>query len=541
VEAVAICFLHSFRNNGHERKTAEILQEYSPHLFISLSSEVAPEIREYERASTTAANAYLQPVMSRYLSQMTHELSIKGFQGKLFVMLSSGGITTAETAARFPVRVVESGPAAGAMAAAFFGSLVGEQQLLSLDMGGTTAKICLVNKGKPVLAADTEVARVYRFKKGTGIPLKVPCVELVEIGAGGGSIAHIDKYGLLKVGPQSAESNPGPACYDQGGVEPTVTDADLLLGYLDPSYFLGGKMHLSLEKARGALYDKLASPLGMTLESAASGIYQVVNSSMASATQVYAAEKGVDLRCYPLLAFGGAGPVHACAVAERLGITRIIIPPRAGLTSAFGLLVTPPAFDFAQSYMGDLGELDWNVVETNYRKMETEGRALLKSMGLEEDEMEVTRTADMRYAGQSYEITIALPDGDLGETGYQARVKEAFNREYERLYHQANRDFAIEALMWRASVRGPEPQLHMAAFNSRHLDSTRNPVKEKRRAFFPDKGGFLECAVFNRYSLKEGFTCPGPAIIEEVECTTLVRPAWNVTVDRYLNLGLMRA
>jgi N-methylhydantoinase A len=539
VEAVAICFLHSYRDSEHELRAGSILKNGNPNLFVSLSCEVAPEIREYERASTTVANAYLQPVMGRYLSELTRGLGSKGFGGTIYVMLSSGGITTVETVDRFPIRAVESGPAAGVMAAAFIGSLVGQVDLLCLDMGGTTAKISVVNGGRPTLASDIEVARVYRFKKGSGIPLMVPSVELVEIGAGGGSIAHVDKYGLLSVGPQSAESMPGPACYNLGGEEPTVTDADLLLGYLDPAYFLGGKMRLNEERARMALLRRVANPLHIDETQAAWGIYQVVNSSMVSATQVYAAEKGIDLRRLSLLAFGGAGPVHGCAVAEQLGIRKIIVPFGAGLASAFGLLVTPPAFDFVKSYVGSIKELDWTVVQRNYDEMEEEGRKLLGTMGIRAEEMELLKAADMRYLGQSHEITVSLPSGNPLEIDFPDKLEEAFNQEYEKIFRQANRGFAVEALKWRASLKGPRPQINIGELRRR--SSTKRTLNGgKRRVYFPDCGGSFECFVFDRYSLEEGFTFSGPAIIEEVECTTVVRPGWEVMIDRYLNLVLSK-
>ena len=351
VESIAVSFLHSFRNPENELKMKGIIEGEAPEAFVSLSHEVMPEIREYERTCTTVANAYTQPLMKRYVARLRKELGRMGFKGNFFIMLSSGGITTPETAERFPVRVVESGPASGAIAASFFGKLLGARKVLSFDMGGTTAKACLISDGKPMVATDFEVARVYRFKRGSGIPIRLPVIDMIEIGAGGGSIAYIDSMGLLKVGPQSAGADPGPACYNLGGMKPTVTDADLLLGYLDPKFFLGGKMPLDKGRAERAVRESLSQILGTDAIRAAWGVQQVVDENMANAARIHAVDRGEDLKNYIMVAFGGAGPVHAYGVCRRLGIKRFVCPLGAGVISALGFLIAPISFDLMRSVL----------------------------------------------------------------------------------------------------------------------------------------------------------------------------------------------
>ncbi|MGH2369499.1 MAG: hydantoinase/oxoprolinase family protein, partial [Chloroflexota bacterium] len=359
VEAVAVCFLHSYVDPAHERQVGALLAEMLPGVRVALSCEVVGEIREYERTSTTLANVYVQRITERYLDRIQRELEDLGSPARLLVMLSSGGVATVETARRFPVRLIESGPAAGALAAAHAGRLCGRPNLLSFDMGGTTAKACLIEDGRPLVTTELEVDRVYRFKKGSGLPIKAPAIEMIEIGAGGGSIARVDPFGLVKVGPQSAGAQPGPACYGQGGDQPTVTDADLLLGYLDPAFFLGGRMRLDRAAAERAIAEQIGGPLGLSVVEAAWAIHQVVNEQMAAAARMHAVERGKDVRAFPLFAFGGAGPVHAHRVAAILGVREIICPFAAGVGSTVGFLVAPLAFDFVRSHYGLLDHLDW--------------------------------------------------------------------------------------------------------------------------------------------------------------------------------------
>ena len=544
IESIAVCLLHSFRNPSHERIVSELVQTQAPHIFLSLSSEVAPEIREYQRAVTTVANAYVQPVVRSYLSSLSQNLRDGGYDGPIFVMLSAGGITPADVAEKYPVRMVESGPAAGVMAASFLARLSGENHVLSFDMGGTTAKICLVDDFKPVITDMIEVARVYRFKKGSGLPLKVPSVEVIEIGAGGGSIAHIDRLGLLKVGPQSAGAQPGPACYNLKGMAPTVTDADLILGYLDADYFLGGRMRLNYAAARDALEEHIAKHLSLDVVKAAWGVHHVVNANMVNAAKVYAADRAVDLRKYALIAFGGAGPIHVCSLAEQLGISRIIVPFAAGVTSAFGLLTTPPALEFARSIVGEITELDWHEVRKIYREMEQEGNSLLNSMKISSSEITFLRVALMRYLGQAHEITVLLPEGPIDST-LSEKIRLSFNRMYEKLYGRLNEEYKIEVITWRLSVRGPQPDVSLmseqlgSVTEGRKRSKSSDAPKGTRQAYFSELNAYQKCPVYDRYTLGEGFRLSGPAIIEEPESTLLIRPGWTAIVDKHQNLALV--
>lgn len=535
VEALAVCFLHAFRNPEHERRMQAIIERAVPGLHYSLSVDVNPEIREYLRTSTTVANAYAQPLVGRYMAGLEEGLAAAGFRGQLYVMLSNGGIGTAETARRFPVRIVESGPAAGAIASAFYGELLGLPRLVSFDMGGTTAKICFIEDGRPATSTTFEVARVHRFKKGSGLPLKVPVIDMIEIGAGGGSVARVDRLGLLKVGPESAGASPGPACYNQGGAEPTVTDADLILGYLDDAYFLGGKMTLSLDKARAGLQKKVAGPLGLSLEEAAWGISQVVNENMANAARVYTAEKGKDPKAYTMVAFGGAGPVHAYFVARKLGIRNIVAPLGAGVTSALGFLVAPLSFDLVRTYMAPLDVLDLAQVRAMLAEMEEEGSRLLQRGGVLPEEVNLRRYCEMRYVGQGHEIVVPLPEGPL-EQGHLAAIQESFDREYQRLYHRLNPGYRVECLSWRVVASGPRPRLQLRKHGpGGSMDAA---LKGGRPAYFPELGGYRDCPVYDRYRFHPGQTLSGPAIVEERESTVIVGPGSTARVDEYLNLTI---
>src|ERR1700694_5694142 len=382
IEAVAIAFLHSFTNPTAEREARAITQRIAPHMRVAISSEVVPEIREFERTSTTIANVYVQERVEKYVRELQVRLQRIGFSGSLFLMISSGGIVTVDTAVRFPVRLLESGPAGGALAAASFGAACGYADLLSFDMGGTTAKFCVIDQGQPLIAHEFEVDRRYRLKKGSGLPIKLPVIEMIEIGAGGGSIARIDPLGLLKVGPESAGAEPGPVCYGHGGTEPTVTDADLVLGYLDPAYFLGGQLELDLAAARRAIQERIADPLGIPVEEAAWGIHHIVNESMANAARIHTLERGKDPHRFPVFAFGGAGPVHGFRIAKALGSPALIVPFGAGVMSAVGFLTAPLAFDFVRSWPGRIDRLDWEKVNALLGEMEAEGRALLEQSGV---------------------------------------------------------------------------------------------------------------------------------------------------------------
>ena len=535
VEAIAVCFLHSFTNPAHEEQAGQWLREHLPSVSVSLSSEVAPEIREYERMSTTVCNAYVQPLTERYLERLQQELAEAGFAHNLYLMLSSGGITTLETAARFPVRLAESGPAAGVLAAVFYGKMTGEEDLVSFDMGGTTAKMCLIEDGQPAMADTFEIARVHRFKRGSGLPVRVPTIELIEIGAGGGSIARIDELGLLKVGPASAGADPGPACYGQGGDQPTVTDADLLLGYLNPDYFLGGRMALDVEAAERAIGNVIAEPMGLSVTEAAYGIYQVVNENMISATRVHVAERGADPRQLKLIAFGGAGPVHAHQIAQALKMKGYICPASAGVTSALGFLTAPVAFEFARTFIAELTVAMLAELDEVYEALIEEGRATLAAAGVAEATMRFTRQADLRHVGQGHEIVVTLPYERLADVDLDADLRPRFYERYEEIYGHAHRHLGLEITTCRLTASGPRPRVTV---QERQASGglAADAIKETRPAYFAEHNGFADTPVYDRYRLTAGMRFEGPAIVEERDSTAVIGPHASVSVDRFGNL-----
>jgi N-methylhydantoinase A len=535
VQAVAVSLLHSYKNPQHEQMIAEVLHQEAPDLYLTLSSELVPEIREYPRTSTTVANVYVRPVIEQYLRSLEASLHDLGFAGQFLIMLSNGGTCTVDTACRYPIYILESGPAAGALAAVHYGQQTAFNTLLSFDMGGTTAKSCLIDGGRPMTTTDYEVARMYRFKKGSGLPIKVPVIEMIEIGAGGGSIARIDTLGLLKVGPESAESDPGPVCYGLGGKAPTVTDADLVLGYLDAGFFLGGKMQLHAEAAYQAIAETIATPLGLEPIEAAWGMHQVVNENMASAARVHAIERGKDPRSYALFAFGGAGPVHACHVSQILDMSQVICPMGAGVASAFGMLCAPLAFDFVRSYYATLETIDWQHANALLDSMAAEGRQLMQAAGVDTAEVRMVRRCEMRYAGQTHEISVALPPGQLGPERYTVLLA-AFEVAYNALYTEVQEGRTVETLNWRLTVSGPMPQVQLQM-----PPPQRGALRPKgeRQVYFPDDG-FRPTQVYDRYILPVGARLHGPAIIEERECTVVVAPGFTAEVDGFANLILRR-
>ena len=533
VEAIAVCLLHSFRNPAHELLIKKLVAAHFPHIFCSLSCEVMPEIREYERTSTTVANVYVKPLAQQYLNKLNADLRTLGLPRDIFIMLSNGGITSCRVAGEYPIRLIESGPAAGALAAVFYSTHRQLDRVISFDMGGTTAKICLIDYGKPLLTTDFEAARVYRFKKGSGLPLKVPVIEMIEIGAGGGSIARVDTLGLLKVGPDSAGAEPGPVCYDRDGEEPTVTDADLVLGYLSPDYFLGGKMRLNLDKARHTIEEKIAKPLNVSLVRAAWGIHQVVNENMANAARIHLVEIGRDPRDYNLIAFGGAGPVHAYRMAERLKLKTLVCPLAAGVTSAFGMLTAPLAFDFVQSYVTSLTDIDFIVIDRVYADLEARGHELLTAAGVD-GEVSLLRSADMRYLHQGFEIRVPLPSGRLTVETLPA-LRQAFTEEYERLYKRLNPGVEVEVVNWRLIASGPRPPIHLPTppTAGKTIAAAR---KGGRAVYMPEHNGFVPCGVYDRYLIPMGVSFSGPAVVEERECTVVIGVNAQVQIDEEQNL-----
>ncbi|WP_250549058.1 hydantoinase/oxoprolinase family protein [Pseudonocardia sp. H11422] len=530
-ESVAIALLHSYRNSAHEDELYAFLTERLPDVEISRSSRVSPEIREYVRASTTTVNAYVVPLVKRYLRELEEGLQEAGTAARLLLMLSSGGICTAQTAAAYPVRLIESGPAAGALAAADIAGRAGRQNVLSFDMGGTTAKACLIVGGEPQYTPGLEVARQYRFKAGSGLPLQVRSVDLIEIGAGGGSIATVNELGLVQIGPESSGSEPGPACYGRGGTHPTVTDADLVLGYLNPEFFLGGAMRLDVEAARTAIQTHIAEPLGLTVLQAAEAIRRVVDENMAGAARMYALEHGYEPATFPLIGFGGAGPVHACGVARILGTTQIIVPPDAGVNSAYGLLAAPLAFDFVRSGLGRLAESDWSQVNADLNQMEAEGRALLERSGVAPEDQTVVRLCDLRFAGQGNELSVPAPSGELAE-GSAGALTAAFTALYRQLYTHVPGEVALEVVSWRVLVSGRRAPVAGAV--AVEPDPTRS--RGTRPVYWGASHGWVETEVINRYGLRPGDRLEGPLIVEERESTTVLDPETTLTVDENRNL-----
>jgi N-methylhydantoinase A len=535
VEAVAVCYLHAFTNPVHEEATGTWFKDNMPNLSISLSSEVAPEIREYERMSTTVCNAYVQPLTERYLEQLQRDLAERGLKHQIYLMLSSGGITTLERAARFPVRLIESGPAAGALVAVFYGELVGEKNLVSFDMGGTTAKMCLIKDSKPAVTDTFEIARVHRFKRGSGLPVRVPTIELIEIGAGGGSIARIDELGLLKVGPESASADPGPACYGLGGTKPTVTDADALLGYLNPDFFLGGRMSLDLGAAERAINETIAKPMELSAIEAAYGIYRVVNENMISATRVHVAERGADSRRLNLVAFGGAGPVHAHEIAKALKMKGYILPASAGVASALGFLTAPASFEFARTYITKLTPETLSTLDSVYAELESEGRKTLADAGVPEKDMHFTRQADLRHVGQGHEIVVTLPDKALAEVDLDTELRPRFYEVYETIYGHAHHHLGLELTTCRLTASGPRPHVTLKQIETKRGDS-KEAIKGYRNAYFADLGGFVKTPLYERSRLSAGMSFEGPAIVEEIDSTAVIGPHTLVTMDTFANL-----
>ena len=533
-EAVAVCLLHSYVNPEHEQSVAAVLRDRLPGIAVTISSELLPEMREYERATSTTANAFVLPMIDGYLARLAEQLHDREIDAPLFIMLSSGGISTSEVVRRFPVRICESGPAAGAVTAASIGYLVGEPKVLSFDMGGTTAKACLIHDYAPQVTTEFEVARMYRFKKGSGLPLHIPVVDLIEIGAGGGSIAHVDQLDLLKIGPDSAGSDPGPVCYRRGGEQPTVTDADLILGYLGAGSFLGGRMTLDPGRARRAIDEKVARPLGLSIGEAALGMHAIVNENMANAARIHTVERGHDPAAYTLVAFGGAGPVHAYGVARRLGIKRIIVPQSAGVGSALGLHLAPRSYHLARTVIGTLQGLDWSAVERAYAEMTREAVDVLKDAGVKRRDISFIRIADMRYAGQRKELAVALPTGRLS-TRKAAAIRRAFEDSYERVYRRIHDGHDVETLTWRLVAEGP-PIVNAAELHHAPQNDSRRALTGGRPMLFEGWSKARDCEVYDRRLLAPGRRVRGPAAIEETESTIIVGPDAQAVVDDYGNI-----
>ena len=531
VEAVAVCLLHSYANPGHEKRVGAILRRDLPAVTVSLSSAVAPEFREYLRASTTVINACIQPVVSRYLAAIEAGLKELGLNAGLLVMQSGGGVFSAAAAARKPVFMVESGPAAGVIGAAHLGSTCGYGDIISFDMGGTTAKLGLVRNGQAQITKDYEVgatAHAAGGGRGQGYPIRTPVVDLVEIGAGGGSVAWVDSGGGLRVGPHSAGADPGPACYGQGGERPTITDANAVLGRLDPGYFLGGEIALDPEAARRAVEVHCARPLGLEVVEAAHGIVEIANSAMVNALRLVSVQKGYDPRDFALVAFGGSGPVHANRLAQLARIPTAVIPLSPGTASALGLLLTDLEHDYAASVLQRVDEVQPAAVERLCRSLEEQGRQALEREGVEEEARQTLRLAELRYVGQSFELTVPLAGAPLDEAAIKA-VLARFHDAHERAYGFKAGDEPVELVHLRVRAIG-----RMARPESRRLQDPGGTLEEARRStrpvYFAAAGGFVDCPIYTRRRLAPGAVVNGPAVIEEADSTTVVEPGYAARV-----------
>jgi N-methylhydantoinase A len=523
VASVAICFLNSYANPDNERAVGKELATLLPDVFLTLSSQVAPQIREYPRASTAVVNAYTMPICLPYLRDLSVRLKHEGFLNSPLIMLSSGGVVGADTAGRNPARMIESGPAAGALAGCHYADMLSIPRLMSFDMGGTTAKMCLIEDGEPLITGLFEVDRRWRFKEGSGLPVTLPAIDMIEIGAGGGSIARVDALGLLKVGPHSAGSAPGPACYGRGGGSPTVTDANLVLGLLDADNFLGGEMKLDGGAAEAAI-GRIAEDLNLSCTQAARGIFRVVTESMATAVRTHATDRGIDWRGMPLFAFGGAGPVHACEVAALLQSAEVIVPPQPSVLSAFGTLVTSVRLDLVRSDLMRTGEFDWSRVDRILSELARDATAALRDAGCSEDSVTLLFAADLRYVGQQSELAVPL-DADPRDHHDARLIVDPFEAAYKKLYGINPFHVPIEVVAWRVSARGP-----LIPFNpTTKLPATAGQPKSMRKVH-----AWSDCLlapVYDRGVLAAGQSLKGPAIIEERETTTVIPPEWTATVD----------
>ena len=529
VTTLAICLLHAYLNPVHEKRLAALVAEEAPHVTVTLSHEVSPTFREYERTSTTVVNAYVMTAVREYLRGLQTALGARGYRGRLFVMQSSGGVATAEAMERYPVRMIESGPAAGALMAAVYGELDGHRDLIAFDMGGTTAKLALIENGRPFTTTAFELHRVHNAP-GSGLPMNIQAIDLVEIGAGGGSIAR-PRLGVIAVGPESAASTPGPVCYGRGGTEPTVTDANLALGYLNPDFFAGGAMKLHVGGAVRAIETALAHPLGLSLEQAAWGVHAIVNTNMELATRVVSIERGRDPRALTLVAFGGSGPVHGCRLAQALGIPRVILPAAAGVTAAIGLLAAEVRFDVSRTYVRRLDALEPARLDAMYAEMARQAGDVVRDSAVG-GAVTVTRSVDARYVGQGYELTVPVPAGPL-DAAALARVRAAFDEIYAARYGYAQPAEPVEVVTWKLSAVGGAPRVALAKAPTA---PAAGGLKGRRRAYFPETGGWIDCPVYDRYHLAAGMQIAGPAIVEERESTSVLPAGSVATVDEHASL-----
>ena len=529
IEAVAVGLLHAHAHPAHEQAIREVLTAELPGATVCLSSEVCPEIREFERFSTTCANAYVRPLISGYLQRLRAGLVERGMTCPFYLMMSGGGVTTVENAARFPIRLVESGPAGGALLAGHVARECGLTEALSLDMGGTTAKICLIENGTPERSRTFEVARRYRDLKGSGLPVRIPVIEMVEIGAGGGSIARVDDMGRLRVGPESAGSEPGPACYARGGAQATVTDANLVLGKLDPERFAGGKIGLEADRAADALARDVGARMGLDGHWPAVGVVEMVDENMANASRVHAIERGKVIGRHTMVAFGGGAPLHAGRLAQKLGIERVVIPRGAGVGSAIGFLLAPIAYEVVRSLAVDFREFDADAINSMLDEMREEATAVVRAGAPAAARLAVTRIVELRYAGQGHDLRIALDDGPLTRD-HGGLLKSRFEDRYRAVYGLTIDGLDIRSVSWSVTVATEAPPAVRA-----EMPEVRSPARSESSRNIHDSGlgEMVSCPVYSRFELAPGMEVTGPAIIAEDETSTFVPASFSAALNSF--------
>lgn len=533
VRALAVCFLHSYANAAHEERAVALAREMYPELYVSSSAEVFPYAREFERWTTACANAYSQPMVDRYLHRLEVGLSDSGFHGHLSIIASGGGLMSVDLSRRYPVRLLESGPAAGVLMAARLGEEMAIDNLIAFDLGGTTAKGALVRGGEPFKKYTFEAAHVYQHRSGSGLQLQIPVIDMVEIGSGGGSIVTRNELGLIRVGPQSASSSPGPACYGLGGTNATLTDANLTLGYIDANFFLGGKMKLDAEGASCAIQAAVGRSLDLELIRAAWGIHDIANEDISRAFRTHAADRGFDYRKASMIASGGGGPLHAARIARKLKVPRVIFPAGAGVMSAFGMLVGASSFEVVRSHSQLLARLDPATLEGLLADAETEAVSHILASGVDASSIETDRRIDMRYQGQGYDIEVRLPAG-LSSKALLAALPALFEAAYKDIFHTTlEQPLEITGLKLEAKMAKPQFIPLLAAENSGKADDA---LKNMRRAYFPAAGGLVDCPVYDRYRLSAGVRIEGPCLVEERESTCLLDKDDRAEIDGFGNL-----
>jgi len=539
VEAIAVAFLHSYLDPSHERRAAQILTEECPDIPIVISSDVCPEYREYPRTSTTVVNTVLVPLVAPYVERLENRLTDRGIQSGLHLMTSAGGIMAAATTKHQPVHLIESGPAGGVIGAAFVAHLSGYDNLLALDIGGTTAKAAVVNDGEPQIADEFEVGSsavaTVTGARGKGYPVRTPVISLMEIGAGGGSIANVDPGGALTIGPQSAGADPGPACYDRGGNEPTLTDANLILGRINPDFFLGGEEKLNVKLAEEAMRIRVAEPLGLDVIEAARSVIEIANAKMTSALYFVTVQQGIDPRDYVLVPSGGAGPMQAVAIAQALGVRKVLVPPTPGVNSAVGLLATDLKHEVVHTFMTRADKADPLALESVFGEMETPARALLGQEGVSEDRIEIRREVDMCYYGQSFQLRVPMTGGI--DAGTAETMSLAFHDRHEKVYGYCDRDGATLFVNLRLTAIGKvdRPKLRQIEKGTADAGAAR---KRRRKVYFASAGGLIDCDLYDRDKLLFGNRIQGPAIIEQMDTTTVVPPYASVVVESHGSLEI---